>query len=109
MGAKTEKGGINMSDCCCEKTKTRTDEEKTKLMNRLVKIEGQVRGLEKMLEDSRYCTDILTQVAAVTAALNSFSRELLANHIRSCVVEDIRCGKDETVEDLLNTLQKMMK
>lgn len=96
--------------CCCgEKTKVRSEEEYKKLLNRLNRIEGQVRGLRGMLDKNAYCTDILVQVSAVNAALNAFSRELLANHIKTCVVDDIRAGKDETVDDLLATLQKMMK
>ena len=89
--------------------KHRDEEELHSLMNRLSRIEGQVRGVRKMLEDEAYCTDVLTQVAAIQAALNAFNRELLANHIKSCVVEDIRNGSDEVVDDLVATLQKLMK
>ena len=78
-------------------------------MNRLSRIEGQIRGIKGMVERNVYCTDILTQVAAVNAALNSFNKELLAEHIRNCVVRDIREGKDETVEELVVILQKLMK
>ena len=91
------------------KTKHRDDEELRPLMNRLNRIEGQVRGIGKMLEDEAYCTDVLTQVSAIQAALNAFSRELLANHIKSCVVEDIKSGNTEVVDDLIATLQKLMK
>lgn len=98
-----------MSEECCCRTKKRSDEEYKKLANRLKRIEGQIRGLESMLDKDAYCTDILVQVTAVNAALNAFSRELLANHIKSCVVDDIKAGKEETVDDLLNTLQKLMK
>ncbi|MBQ3011791.1 MAG: metal-sensing transcriptional repressor [Oscillospiraceae bacterium] len=97
------------NDCCCHKTKHRSDEEYKALLNRLSRIEGQVRGIRKMVETDAYCTDILTQVSAVQAALNAFNRELLANHIRTCVAEDIRSGKDETIDELVFTLQKMMK
>ena len=97
------------NDCCCHKTKHRTEEEYKALLNRLSRIEGQVRGIRKMVETDAYCTDILTQVSAVQAALNAFNRELLANHIRTCVAEDIRNGKDETIDELVFTLQKMMK
>ena len=89
--------------------KHRDEEELHSLMNRLSRIEGQVRGVRKMLEDEAYCTDVLTQVTAIQAALNAFNRELLANHIKSCVVEDIRNGSDEVVDDLVSTLQKLMK
>jgi DNA-binding FrmR family transcriptional regulator len=78
-------------------------------MNRLNRIEGQVRGIKRMLENDAYCPDILVQAAAVNAAVNSFNKELLASHIRSCVINDIREGKDETVDELVCTLQKLMK
>ena len=96
-------------ECCCHKTKERSEEEYRGLMNRLKRIEGQIRGLEGMLEKNAYCVDILTQAAAANAALNAFSRELLANHIRTCVARDIREGHDETIDELLAILQKMMK
>lgn len=95
--------------CCCSKTKQRSPEDIKKLINRLSRIEGQVRGLKKMVEDDAYCTDILIQVSAVNAALNGFNKELLADHIRTCVSEDIKNGKDETVDELVTTLQKLMK
>lgn len=96
-------------DCCNTKTKIRSEEEYKSLINRLNRIEGQIRGLKGMVEKNAYCTDILTQVAAANAALSAFSRELLENHIKSCVAQDIRNGKDETVDELLETLRKMMK
>ncbi|MBR6800883.1 MAG: metal-sensing transcriptional repressor [Eubacteriaceae bacterium] len=95
--------------CECHKTKKRSEEEYKALLNRLSRIEGQVRGIRKMVESDTYCTDILTQVSAVHAALNAFNKELLANHIRTCVAEDIRNGNDETIEELVVTLQKLMK
>lgn len=85
------------------------DDELRCMLNRLSRIEGQVRGVKKMLEDEAYCTDILTQVTAIQAALNAFNKELLANHIKTCVIEDIRNGRDEVVDDLVCTLQKLMK
>lgn len=94
---------------CCERKKSRDEREYRDLMNRLSRIEGQVRGLKGMVESDVYCVDILTQVSAVTAALNSFNKVLLANHIRTCVAEDIRAGKDETIDELVATLQKLMK
>jgi len=97
------------NECCCRKTKHRTEEEYKALINRLNRIEGQIRGIRKMVEFDSYCTDILTQVSAAQAALNAFNRELLASHIRTCVAEDIRSGKDETIDELVMTLQKMMK
>jgi DNA-binding FrmR family transcriptional regulator len=95
--------------CCSHKTKKRGEEEYRDLMNRLNRIEGQVRGIKGMVERDAYCTDVLMQVAAVTAALNSFNKVLMANHIRTCVADDIRAGKDETIDELVNTLQKLMK
>ena len=96
-------------DCCCHKTKHRSDEEQKKLTHRLNRIEGQVRGLREMLQKDAYCPDILMQSAAAGAALNAFNKELLASHIRTCVVEDIRDGKDEVIDELVATLQKLMK
>ena len=96
-------------DCCSHKTKERSPEEYKALIHRLNRIEGQIRGIRGMVENGAYCTDILTQSAAVTAAVNAFNRELLANHIRTCVAQDIRDGKDETVDELVSTLQKPMK
>lgn len=87
----------------------RSDEEYHSLINRLSRIEGQIRGLKKMVENNAYCTDIITQSAAAAAALNSFNKELLSNHIRTCVEQDIRNGRYETVEDLISTLQKLIK
>ena len=97
-------------DCtCCQKKKERSDKEYRDLMNRLKRIEGQVRGIQGMLEKDAYCTDILVQVSAVNAALNSFSKELLATHIRTCVADGIRRGDDEVIDELVTTLQKLMK
>lgn len=95
--------------CCTHKTKKRSEEEYKKLVNRLNRIEGQVRGVKRMLAEDAYCTDILIQVSAINAALNSFNKMLLAEHIRTCVAEDIRQGKDETIDELVMTLQKLMK
>lgn len=95
--------------CCCEKTKERSPEEYKSLVNRLNRIEGQIRGIRGMLDRNAYCPDILAQVAAANAALNAFSKELLSNHIRSCVVRDVRAGHDEVIDELLVTLQKLMK
>ena len=94
---------------CSGKTKDREDQEKKNLLNRLKRIEGQVRGIEAMVEDDIYCTDILIQVSAVNAALNSFNKVLLENHIRSCVTDNIRQGNDEVIEELVTTIQKLMK
>lgn len=102
--------------CCCGlvsdvegRIKERSDNEKKKLVNRLNRIEGQIRGVKNMLETDAYCTDILIQVSAISAALNSFNKELLARHIRTCVATDIREGRDDSMEDLLKTIQKLMK
>lgn len=96
-------------ECCCHKTKERSDEEYKSLIHRLNRIEGQIRGIKGMIEKSAYCTDILVQSSAVTAAINAFNRELLANHIKTCVADDIREGKDDTIDELVATLQKLMK
>ena len=98
-----------MEPCGCHKTKERSEEESKRLINRLSRIEGQIRGIRGMVERSAYCPDILAQVAAANAALNAFAKELLSEHIRTCVTRGIREGKDETVEELLCTLQKLMK
>lgn len=95
--------------CCARKTKQRTEQEYTDLLHRLNRIEGQIRGIKRLVEQDTYCPDILTQVAAATAALNSFSKVLLGNHIRTCVAQDIRDGKDETIDELVALTQKLMK
>ena len=101
---------MDKEDCCCsERHKDRSEEEKKKLMNRLKRIEGQIRGIEGMVEKNAYCPDILIQVSAVNAALNSFNKELLAKHIKTCVVDDIKEGHDETIDELVKVLQKVMK
>ena len=109
-----KKRGIRMKEdkensCCSQKTKERSEEEFKNLINRLNRIEGQVRGVKRMLENDAYCTDVLIQVSAINAALNSFNKMLLAEHIRTCVAEDIRQGKDETIDELVMTLQKLMR
>ena len=122
-GVKTEECSENhadakIEDCCmdremepneCCKTKERTAEEYKRFIHRLNRIEGQVRGIRRMVEKDAYCTDILVQVAAVNAALNSFNKELLADHIKTCVTRDIQEGKEETVDELVAVLQKLMK
>ena len=93
----------------CHKTRKRSDEELRRLCNRLSRIEGQVRGLREMLQKDVYCMDILVQVSAVNAAINSFSKELLSEHLRTCVAENLRQGNEEVVDELVNVLQKLMK
>ena len=93
----------------CQKKTMRTEEARRKLVNRLKRVEGQIRGIIGMLENDAYCHDILIQSAAVNAAVNAFNKELLASHIRTCVARDIREGKDETIDELVATLQKLMK
>lgn len=95
--------------CYCQKKKQRTPEEYTKLINRLNRIEGQIRGIRGMVENDAYCPDILVQSAAVNAAVNAFNKELLASHIRTCVADDIRRGNDDVIDELVATLQKLMK
>ena len=92
----------------CKKT-TRSEEEKKKLINRLSRIEGQIRGIKSMVEQDAYCTDILMQSAAVNAAVNAFNKELLAAHIKGCVADGIRGGDDSVIDELAVTLQKLMK
>lgn len=96
-------------ECCCNRTKERSDKEYQDLIHRLNRIEGQIRGIRGMVERNAYCTDILTQVAAANAALNSFNKTLLSNHIKTCVTRDIKEGKEETVDELIHMLQKLMK
>ena len=97
------------SQCPVHKTKRRSEDERTRLIHRLNRIEGQVRGIRSMVEKNAYCTDILIQVSAVNAALNAFNKALLSEHIRTCVSRDIREGREDTVEELCRTLQKLMK
>lgn len=94
---------------CYGKITDRSEEERKNLIHRLNRIEGQIRGIRGMVEKDAYCTDILTQSAAVNAAVNAFNRDLIANHIRGCVSRDIREGRDEVIEELVATLQKLMK
>lgn len=99
-----------MSECCqCQKHTIRDDDEKRKLINRLSRIEGQIRGIKGMVEKDAYCADILTQSAAVNAAVNSFNKDLLARHIKTCVVRDIKEGNDAVIDELVATIQKLMK
>ena len=95
--------------CLCHANKERSEKEYRDLTNRLSRIAGQVKGIQGMVERDAYCIDIITQVAAVTAALNSFNKVLLANHIRTCVSQDIRDGREDSVEELVSTLQKLMR
>lgn len=95
--------------CCTHRTKERSPAEYKDLIHRLNRIEGQIRGIRGMVEKDIYCADILTQVAAVNAALNSFNKVLLASHIKTCVITDIKEGREETVDELLSLLQKLMK
>ena len=111
VSEKKEDAAVQES-CCCQcshKTTERSEKEYRDLMNRLKRIEGQVRGIQGMLEKDAYCTDILVQVAAVNAALNSFNRVLLTNHLQTCVAENVRAGNDEVLDELAGVLQKLMK
>ncbi len=94
---------------CCKKHKQREDDEKKCLVNRLNRIEGQIRGIKSMIENDAYCAEVLIQTAAAVGALNAFNRELLSEHIRTCVADDIRAGKDDTIGELTGLLQKLMK
>ncbi len=97
------------SHCCTTRTKQREDKEYRDLINRLNRIEGQIRGIKNMVEQGSYCPDILTQVSAASSALNSFTKVLLANHVKSCVVDDIKAGKEDAVDELAALLAKLMK
>lgn len=99
-----------MSECChCDKKRVRSEEELKRLSNRLCRIEGQVRGLREMLNKDVYCPDILVQVSAVNAALNSFSKELLSEHLHTCVADNLRQGNDQVIDELVEVLRKLMK
>ncbi len=98
-----------MAQACPHKTKERSETEYKSLIHRLNRIEGQIRGIRGMVEKNAYCPDILVQAAAANAALNAFTRELLRQHMHTCVVNDIRAGREETIDELLLTLQKLMK
>lgn len=101
--------GMTEANACSCRKRIRDEKEKRDLMNRLKRIEGQVRGLQRMLDEDAWCPDILTQASAVNSAVNSFCRTLLANHLRTCVTEDILAGHEETMDELMDTLQKLMK
>ncbi len=107
--AKAQSEGSNRCCHCMEKHTLRSEEQKKALINRLKRIEGQVRGVQQMLEKDAYCNDILVQSAAISAAMNAFNKEILATHIHTCVVRDIREGRDEVVDELVSTIQKLMK
>ena len=103
-------GPMQEEECCCgRKTRERSPEEYKSLIHRLNRIEGQIRGIRQMIENDAYCNDVLTQSAAAGAALNAFNRELIAAHLRGCVAKDLREGDESVIEELLGTLQKMMK
>ena len=96
------------NNCCC-RTKERSEKEFKDLMNRLKRTEGQVKGVQRMLEDNAYCPDIMVQVSAINSALNSFNKVLLAEHLKTCVVDDIKAGREDTIEELTETLKKVMR
>ena len=93
----------------CGKTTARSENERRRLINRLCRIEGQIRGIRGMIERDAYCNDILIQSSAVSAAMNAFNRDLIANHIRGCVARDLRDGDDSVVDELVSTLERLMK
>ena len=95
--------------CCCNKKTQRSEEQKKKLLNRLKRIEGQIRGIQSMLERDAYCNDVLMQSAAALAALNAFNRELLSSHIHTCVARDIKAGNDQVIDELMTTLEKLIR
>ena len=109
MKEKERKMEENKAHDCSDRVKHRTEKEYKDLMNRLSRIEGQVRGVKKMVEDERYCIDILIQVGAINSALNAFSKELLTDHVKTCVVNDIKEGDGSKVDELCDTIKKLMK
>ena len=96
------------NNCCC-RTKERSEKEFRDLMNRLKRIEGQVKGVQRMLEENAYCPDIMVQVSAINNALNGFNKVLLSEHLKTCVVDDIKAGKEDTIDELTETLKKVMR
>ena len=105
-----EKETLNTDVCCCSgKMKMRDEEAKKALISRLNRIEGQIRGIRRMVEEDAYCVDILTQVSATSCAMNSFTKELLAEHIKGCVTEDIKEGHEDKVDELVRLIQKLLK
>lgn len=96
------------NNCCCRK-KERSEKEYKDLMNRLKRIEGQVKGVQRMLEENAYCPDIMVQVSAINNALNGFNKVLLSEHLKTCVVDDIKAGREDTIEELTETLKKVMR
>lgn len=100
-------------ECACHRAegriKKRSPEEHKRLVHRLNRIEGQIRGIRSMIENDAYCVDILMQTCAASAALDSFSKEILSEHIKTCVSEDIKSGKEETIDELVKTLLKLIK
>ncbi|MDO5439140.1 MAG: metal-sensing transcriptional repressor [Erysipelotrichaceae bacterium] len=96
-------------NCCAKKTKKRTEEEYKKLINRLNRIEGQIRGIRKMVESDAYCTDVLVQSLAVSSAIDAFNKELLTSHFRSCVVEDIRNNDEEGINEFTDIMRRLMR
>ena len=102
--------GVETEACaCCLRKKERTEKERAAILNRLRRVEGQVRGIEKMIENDAYCTDVITQVSAVAAALNAVNRELISKHIRTCVAADLRQGKTETADELATVVERLMR
>ena len=107
--AETAQAEAETLHACCCRHKKRSEEEYKSLIHRLNRIEGQIRGIRSMVEKDVYCADILVQVAAANSALNAFSRELLSQHVRTCVADDLRAGSDEKLDELLKLLPKLMK
>ena len=102
--------GMSETACCSSgRKKHRTEEERQALMNRLSRVEGQIRGIRRMLDEEAYCIDILNQVSAANCALNGFAAELLARHLRSCVADDVRSGGEEKLDEAIRTVRKLMK
>lgn len=94
---------------CCDRQTHRSDKERTALLNRCSRIEGQVRGIKGMIEKDVYCDDILNQIAAVQSALNALSRVILERHMKTCLIDRIQSGENEVIDELMVTVEKMMK
>lgn len=95
--------------CCAHRTTKRSDEDKRALVNRLSRIEGQVRGIKRMIENDEYCLDILVQSSAAASAMNSFNRELMAKHVTGCLAKEMTDEGRETLNELVASLQALMK
>ncbi len=99
-----------MKECCYSERKAHHPADfKKKLINRLNRIEGQVRGVRKMIDQDVYCDDVITQITAIRSALSGLSKELFEAHLSSCILEQIQSGSDEIMEELKLTVRRLLK